>query len=309
MSDITANAYTFFGITTFGKVAHKPLDQDWTADFAVLGMPFDQAVGFRSGTRFGPKSIRDISVRYRLGGAQPGYWDLRTETYKAACSIVDCGDVTVVPLDWEKCFANLTHDVGRILARKAFPIVLGGDHSITFPILKAYEGREKFSLVHFDAHSDYRDEVLGMRYGHGSVIRRCNELPWVNKIYSLGIRSLRTPEGDVKDFRSRGNTLVPAWDIHEGGLERTIAAMPKNERVYITFDIDGMDPSLAPGTGTPEVGGLTYQQAHAILKAVCANNTVIGFDMVEVNPNYDVGAITSLLAAQLIIETIGLVRR
>jgi agmatinase len=309
MNDQARNAYSFFGITTFGKVPHMPLEQDWTADVAVLGMPFDQAVGFRPGTRFGPKAIRDISVRYRLGGTQPGYWDLRTEQYKAACRIVDCGDTTVVPLDWEQCFANLTKDVRQILARKALPAVLGGDHSITLPILRAYEGAEKFALIHFDAHTDYRDEVMGMRYGHGSVIRRCCELPCVSKVYSIGIRSLRTAEQDIKDFRRRGNVVIPAWDIHDGGLDKAIAAMPTGERVYITFDIDGMDPSLAPGTGTPEVGGLTYPQARALLAAICARNAVIGFDLVEVNPNFDVGQITALLAAQIIIETIGFTRR
>src|SRR5947209_1872709 len=111
MTDAAANPYTFFGITTFGKVDHVAIDGEWTADVGILGVPFDLGVGYRSGARFGPKAIRDISVRYRLSGNPPGYWDLRTERYRASCRIVDFGDVITAPLDWEQCYANITRDV------------------------------------------------------------------------------------------------------------------------------------------------------------------------------------------------------
>ena len=308
MTDVVANPYTFFGITTFGKVDHVPLDQEWTADVGVLGVPFDLGVGYRSGARFGPKAIRDISVRYRLSGDRPGYWDLRTERYRAACRVVDFGDVITAPLDWEQCYANITRDVGRLLERDVFPVVLGGDHSITFPVLRAFEGREPITIVHFDAHTDYRDQVLGVRFGHGSVMRRCSELPWITNVYSIGIRSLRTLEEDVKALRQRGNILIPMWDVSDNPLQSIVDRLPQGKNVYITVDIDAMDPGIAPGTGTPEVGGLQYAQARALLQAVCARNKVVGLDVVELNPLFDSGQITALLAAQLIIETVGFVR-
>lgn len=308
MADRPGNPYTFFGITTFGKVPHAPLEQDWRSDAAVLGVPFDQGVGFRSGARFGPKSIRDISVRYRLSGDQPGYWDLRTEDYKATCQLVDCGDVVVAPLDWQQGFENISRDVHQILERNVFPIVLGGDHSITFPVIKAFEGSKPLTIVHFDAHTDYRDQVLGVRHAHGSVIRRCCELPWITKAYSIGIRSLRTLREDVDALRERGNVLIPAWEVHEQSVDSVAERLPNNERVYITFDIDAMDPGIAPGTGTPEVGGLSYPEARSLLEIVCSRNDVVGFDLVEVNPFFDVGEVTSLLAVQIIVETLGFLR-
>jgi agmatinase len=307
MTDEATAPYTFFGITTFGKVDHARLADDWEADAAIVGVPFDLGAGFRSGARFGPKAIRDISVRYRLSGSKPGFWDLRTRRQKAACKVVDLGDVDTVPLDWQQCFDNITRDVGRILDRRALPVVLGGDHSITFPILRAFEEHEPITIVHFDAHTDYRDEVRGVRFAHGSAMRRCSELPWVRNVYSIGIRSLRTLGEEVEALERRGNVIIPAWDIHESDVSSIVERLPTDRSVYISFDIDGMDPSIAPGTGTPEVGGLNFNQARALLEAVCASNRVVGMDMVEVNPLFDSGQITALLATQLIIETLGFV--
>jgi agmatinase len=307
MADQPSNPYTFFGITTFGKVDHIPVDQDWTADVGVLGVPFDLGTGYRSGARFGPKAIRDISVRYRLGGTKPGFWDLRTGRHKAACRIVDLGDVVTAPLDWSQCFDNITRDVGRILSKGAFPVVLGGDHSITYPVMRAFQEDEPVTIVHFDAHTDYREQVLGVRFGHGSAMRRCSELSCVTNVCSIGIRSLRTIEEEVNELKQRGNTLIPAWDVHENGVASIVERLPSGKRVYISFDIDGMDPSIAPGTGTPEVGGLTFPQARALLEAVCERNKVVGLDLVELNPQYDSGQITALLATQIIVETIGFV--
>jgi agmatinase len=201
----------------------------------------------------------------------------------------------------------VTHDVRHILDRHALPIVLGGDHSITFPILRAFEGHEPITIVHFDAHTDYRDEVHGVRFAHGSAMRRCSELPWVRNVYSIGIRSLRTLGEEVDALERRGNVIIPAWDIHESDVSSIVDRLPTGRSVYISFDIDGMDPSIAPGTGTPEVGGLNFAQGRALLQAVCARNRVIGFDMVEVNPLFDSGQITALLATQLIVETLGFV--
>ena len=300
-----------FGPATFAKTELVDVDGDWAADIAVLGVPFDLGVNFRTGTRWGSKAIRDFSVRFSslAGEESSGYWDARSGVHRATnCRIVDCGDVDIVQLMWEDNFKRITAGVRTILDRGALPVVLGGDHSITYPVVKAFEGTaDPITVVHFDAHFDYRDEAAGVRYGHGNVIRRVSELPFVEKVVSLGIRSLRARKPDQDDFEADGNTVIWGWDIHANGPDYYADILPKDKTVYVTFDIDAMDPAIAPGTGTPEVGGLTYYQARRFLELVCGRNRVVGFDLVEVNPLYDPAEITGLLASQLIVEAIGFI--
>ena len=294
-----------YGPATFVKSPLVAPDEDWDADVAVMGVPFDLGVGFRPGTRWGPKGIRDLSVRFGGVGAGAGYYDLRDRTHKGACRIVDVGDVEMLPLDWEQNFDLITQAVSGIREKDAFPLILGGDHSITYPLVRAFDDWPALTIIHFDAHFDYRDEVQGVRYAHGNVLRRVRELPNVRRIISIGVRSLRTREEDFADFEADGNLCIPAWEIHDQGAEILLDLLPSREIVYITFDIDGLDPAIAPGTGTPEVGGMSYEQARAFLARVCLDNTVVGFDLVEVNPSLDPSQITCLLAAQLAVEVIG----
>jgi agmatinase len=218
---------------------------------------------------------------------------------------VDCGDVEIVPLLWEQDFALITAAVESILRRGALPLVAGGDHAVSFPILRAYTGRGPITVVHFDAHLDYRDEAMGVRFGHGNVLRRVRELAHVKQVVSLGIRSLRTRREDHEAHRAHGNNLIPAWDIHANPMERIAERLPEGQDVYVTFDIDAMDPGVAPGTGTPEVGGLSFEQARTLLDRVCTRNRVVGFDLVEVNPSLDPAGITALLAVQILVEAVG----
>jgi agmatinase len=298
-----------FGPASFLKAPIVALDGAWSADVAFLGLPFDQATGFRPGARWGPKAIRDMSVRFSAisasGGA--GYWDMRSERTRATCTIADCGDLDIVPLLWEADFDMISSGVAAILQRGAWPLIAGGDHAVTFPCVRSYDGRGPITIVHIDAHLDYRDEAMGVRYGHGNVIRRVRELEFVEQVVSLGIRSLRTRREDIEAHRKDGNVLVPAWDIHAKGVDAAVAeALPRDRQVYVTFDIDALDPAIAPGTGTPEVGGLSYEQARRIMELVFERNEVVGFDLVEVNPSYDPTQITGLLSAQLLVEAIGL---
>jgi agmatinase len=161
--------------------------------------------------------------------------------------------------------------------------------------------------VHFDAHLDYRDDAGGVRYGHGNVLRRIHELPFVEQVVSLGIRSLRTRREDREAHAEHGNVLVPSWDIHAKGPDAIADLLPRNRNVYVTFDIDVFDPGIVPGTGTPEVGGLSYEQCRRLLELVITGNKLIGFDMVEVNPSLDVSQITALLALQVMVEAVGFV--
>jgi agmatinase len=296
-----------FGVASFLKAPVVDLDGDWSADVAFLGIPFDQATGFRPGTRFGPRAIRDISVRLSSLSAEdrPGYYDLRSGQQRAACSFVDTGDVDILPLLWERSFDSVTQSVASILSKRALPLIVGGDHSVTFPIVRAYSGHEPITVVQFDAHLDYRDDAGGVRYGHGNVLRRVRELPFVEQVVTLGIRSLRTRREDREAHAEHGNVLVPAWDIHARGPDGVSDLLPRNRNVYVTFDIDAFDPGIAPGTGTPEVGGLSYEQARRLLELTVANNRLVGFDLVEVNPSLDVSQITALLGLQIMVETVG----
>jgi len=309
-----AESYKALGLSCFGPASFlkAPVvapEAPWSADVAFLGVPFDLGTGFRSGTRWGPKAIRDMSVRFSALSApgNRGFYDLRTGRDRAKCSFVDCGDVEIVPLLWEQDFALITAAMETILGRSALPFVAGGDHAVSFPILRAYRGRGPITVVHFDAHLDYRDEAMGVRYGHGNVLRRVRELAHVEQVVSVGIRSLRTRREDHEAHRAQGNQLIPAWDIHREGAEQIAERLPKGRDVYVTFDIDAMDPGIAPGTGTPEVGGLSFEQARTLLQSVCTRNRIVGFDLVEVNPGLDTADITALLAVQILVEAVGFV--
>jgi agmatinase len=309
VNDYQALGLSCFGPTSFLKAPVVAPNAPWSADIAFLGIPFDQATGFRPGTRWGPKSIRDLSVRFSAISAagQPGYFDLRTGRDRATCRIVDAGDIDVVPLLWERNFEMITEATSAILHNEALPFIAGGDHAITFPVLRALEGHGPITVIQFDAHLDYRDEAMGVRFGHGNVMRRVRELPFVERVVSIGVRSLRTRREDAEAHRSDGNVLIPAWDVHARSVEGLAASLPSGTRVYITFDIDAMDPGIAPGTGTPEVGGLEFEQARTLLEMICAKNRVVGFDLVEMNPGLDPSQITALLSVQIMVEVAGFI--
>lgn len=292
-----------FGVPTFGKAPIIDLNEEWDADIAVIGVPFDQSVTYRPGTRFGPKALRDASLRYAFFQSPTGYWDMRSERWRVQKRVVDAGDVDVVPLGHEASYQNITDAVKRIVSKGAFPVVLGGDHSITGPSLAGL-GRP-VTLIHFDAHTDYRDHVGGQRVGHAQVIRRSFEAGSIRRVVSLGIRAIRTDPGDVRAMVEDGHTIVLASEIHEGGIGAVTPLLPSGEDVYITFDIDSLDPSLAPGTGTIEAGGLLYEQARALLQHVIENNALVGFDLVEVNPMLDPSGVTALIGAQIAMDILG----
>ena len=295
-----------FGIPTFAKSPQVSVNDEWKADVAVLGVPFDQGAGFRSGTRHGPKHIRDWSVRYSSLSSpdNPGFFDVRRQARRGRVKIVDCADVEILPLLWEDNFQRITDGVKSILQHGAMPITLGGDHSIAFPIVRAFERQKPITVVQFDAHTDYRDEVYGVRYGHGNALRRIRELPFVERIVAIGINSYRQQENDLKAHRDHGNEIIYAYQVHEQGVEPFLGKLPTDRDVYITFDIDAFDASIAPGTGTPEPGGLNFVQVRRFLDAVCSRNRIVGLDIVEVNPLYDPSHITALLANHVIVEVL-----
>lgn len=299
----------FSGIATFCRAPHVLSFDDISSTIAVLGVPFDEGVGFRPGTRFGPRSIREYSMRFSYfdpSSDDRGYWDMeRRKRLLTRVSMVDCGDVDIVPLGLEYVYREIDESMRTILKSGAFPVVLGGDHSISYPVVRAFEEKRPLGIIQLDAHLDRRESLLDVKYGHGSPIRRIGELEFVETIVSLGMRGIRAAERDFLEAEEKGEVLIPNNTIQQLGIERTVERIPPMGRCYVTIDIDVFDPSLAPGTGTPEADGLNYSQVKGILSGIAAQSKVVGFDVVEVNPYLDPSGRTSLFAAQLIVEFLG----
>lgn len=279
------------------------------ADIAVLGIPYDGGTGFRPGSRFGPREIRSNSTRFSAWGSWKGgggYWDINQKAQMlAGARIVDCGDVDIAYYDIDRNMDLITEAVSAILDRKAFPVLLGGDHSVSFPIVRAFEKLGPLDIVHIDAHLDFIEDVEGMKYASGSPLRRMRELGFVRRMAHLGIRDIRSRASDYSDATGLGSTIVTREEIRDEGPAAILKRMPAMGNVYVTIDIDGLDPSIAPGTGSPTVDGLLYHEVRKLLQGVAANGNVVGFDLVEVNPSVDLHGQTSLLATTLIAEFLG----
>ncbi|WP_340108288.1 agmatinase [Pikeienuella sp. HZG-20] len=298
------------GLATFMK---SPVCEDLSAidaDVAVLGIPYDGGTGFRPGSRFGPRDIRDHSTRFSAWGSWKGgggYWDINQQKQMlSGVSIVDCGDVDVAYYDIERNMRLITEAVGAILDREAMPVLLGGDHSVSFPIVRAFERFGPLDIVHIDAHLDFIDDVDGMKYASGSPLRRMRELGFVRQMTHLGIRDIRSRAGDYAEATRLGSRIVTREAIRDRGVRAIVDELPKMGNVYVTIDIDGLDPSIAPGTGSPTVDGLLYHEAIKLLQGVAREKgNIVGFDLVEVNPSVDTHGQTSLLASTLIVELLG----
>lgn len=297
----------FTGHCTFAKA---PPAVDWStlsADVAVLGAPNDMGTQFRPGARFGPRAIREASTLFSFGhgGAydhESGVTYLREEEVK----IVDAGDADIVHTDMAQSHANTESAVRAMLGRGALPLVLGGDHSVHAPAVAAFGGRGPLHIVQFDAHLDFVDERHGVRYGHGNPLRRASEMEHVAGLTQLGIRNVSSSNReDYGDAQRAGSDILSVRQVRALGAEKVLARIPPGADYYVTIDIDGFDPSIAPGTGTPSHGGFLYYEVLEILQGLCAQGRVVGADLVEVAPPYDPAGVTATLAAQLLLNFIG----
>ncbi len=297
----------FVGICSFGKY---PIQTDWSqidADVAILGAPFDFGTQYRPGARFGPRAIREASTLFSFGHA--GAYDHEDDiTYLAAdkTRIVDIGDADIIHTDTAQSHANIETGVRAILAAGAVPVVLGGDHSVNIPCINAFRDQEPFHLVQIDAHLDFVDERHGVTAGHGNPMRRAAEKPWVKGLSQFGIRNVSsTAREGYEDARGFGSDILSVRQIRKLGIDAVLDRLPENERFYVTIDIDGFDPSIAPGTGTPSHGGFMYYEILELLDGLCRRGNIVGIDLVEVAPDYDPTGSTSTLAAQLLLNFIG----
>ena len=277
------------------------------SDVAFIGVPFDQGTFGRPGARFGPDAIRDAPRTYSYQdnyGQQreaEGFFDIDAgDELLRGITMADCGNITVVPSEVVRNFDKITSAVAKAVERGAFPVVVGGDHAITFPVVRALSKFAPLNIVHFDAHLDYTHDVQDNLYTHASPIRRCRELDHVGHISSIGIRAARRKP--FEESQRDGTLVVSTQQFREMGPQAVASAIPQGENLYITFDIDVMDPSQAPGTGTPETGGLFYEEARACSVELVKKSNLVGFDMVEVAPPYDSSQLTVQVAARLIVD-------
>jgi agmatinase len=272
-------------------------------DVAMLGVPFDSGTSYRSGARLGPREIRSQSSLIR-----PYSYFQRISPFETL-AIVDAGDVDAPPVGIEPAYAAIDAAVTRILDAGAIPLAVGGDHSISLPCLRAVSRRHgPLALVQFDAHIDTWGDYFGGRYFHGSPFRRAIEERIIDPAAYVQIGIRGPMYGDDEDFayqRGHGVTTIDIGMVKRDGAEATMGRVRDivgNRPLYVTFDIDSVDPAVAPGTGTPEVGGLTSYDAQELVRGL-AGLPLVACDVVEVAPQFDgPGQITALLAANIMFE-------
>jgi len=297
----------FVGLPTFGK---RPICTDWDAidaDVAVLGIPFDMGTQYRSGARFGPRAIREASTLFSFGHG--GAYDHEDDVVYLPLDkvrIVDIGDADIVHTDTVQSHANAELAVRKILERGAMPLVLGGDHAVNIPCIRAFEDHGPIHIVQIDAHLDFVDVRHGVTEGHGNPMRRAIEQGHVTGISQIGIRNVSsTAREGYEDARARGSNILSVRQARGLGTQGVLETIPPGARYYVTIDIDGFDPSIAPGTGTPSHGGFLYYEVMELLQGLTKRGQVVGVDLVEVAPAYDPSGITAFLAAQVLLNFLG----
>ncbi len=301
----------FVGHCTFAKA---DICTDWdniNADVAILGVPNDMGTQWRSGARFGPRAVREASTLFSFGHS--GAYDHESDAMyltEEEVKMVDVGDADIVHTDMDQSHANTQLAVSKILEAGAMPVVIGGDHSITTPVLRAFRDQGPVHVIHFDAHLDFVDERHGVREGHGNPIRRASEMDHITGMTQMGIRNVSSSNRD--DFnaaRAAGSDIMSVRDVRRLGVEGVLDRIPQGKAYYITIDIDGFDPSIAAGTGTPSHGGFLYYEVIEIIQALAkrSKGNIIGMDLVEVAPAYDRTDSTAILAAQVLMNSIGFI--
>jgi agmatinase len=275
-------------------------------DVAVVGIPYDGGTSYRPGARHGPRHVREQSSLIR-----PWNPVLDVAPFERL-RVADYGDVDVVPISIEDTFAAIEREMDRIVQAGALPLSVGGDHSVTLPILRALHRRHgRLGLVHFDAHPDTWDEYFGSKYFHGTTFRRAVEegLLEPGRVVQVGIRGPLYGRDDFDFHRQHGLEAIRIETVKERGtgwVAERLARL-RGGPVYCSFDIDAVDPAYAPATGTPEVGGLSAYEALVLVRAL-RGLRLVGADVVEVSPPFDgPGQITSLLAANLVFELLSVI--
>lgn len=287
----------FAGPSTFMRL---PMARPDEVDIALVGVPFDGGVTNRTGARHGPREIRNQSSLVRrvhhVTGISP--FDL--------ARVADCGDVPVNPLDLNETLDSIAGFMADVSGAGAVPLTAGGDHLISLPILRGLATEAPLGLIHFDAHSDTYDSFFGSRYNHGTPFRRAVEEGLLDpkRMIQIGVRGAIADAANYDFARAAGIRIVFIEEFEERGpkaLMEEARAIVGDRPIYVSFDIDVLDPSIAPGTGTPEIGGITTREAQMMIRRLARLN-IVGGDIVEVSPPLDPTGATALAAATLMFE-------
>jgi agmatinase len=296
----------FSGLATFARLPR--LDEVTRAEIAVVGIPFDAGASYRPGARFGPAHIRESSRLLRP------YNPSQDASPFVLAQVVDAGDIAVNPFNIELAVKQIEEGVDELLEAGMRLVTLGGDHTIAYPILKALHKKHgPITVIHFDAHLDTWDTYFGAPLTHGTPFRRASEDGFIDleSCLHVGIRGPLYASTDLSDDKKLGFEVLTSIDMDKLGVEGVIKRMLSrvgSKPVYVSIDVDVLDPAFAPGTGTPEMGGLSSREMLALLRSLETVN-LIGADIVEVSPQYDNAQITGIAAAHMAYELITLMAR
>ena len=293
----------FAGLATFARLPR--IDEVPRADVAVVGVPFDAGVSYRPGARFGPAAVREISRLLR-----PYHPGLDVSPFDAA-QVVDAGDLAANPFDIGAAVESIAEQAGELMDTGARLVTIGGDHTIALPLLRAVTQRHgPVALLHFDAHLDTWDTYFGAAYTHGTPFRRAFEegLLDTDALSHVGIRGPLYARGDLDDDARMGFGIVTAADVMRRGVDEVVAGLRErigDRPLYVSIDIDVLDPAHAPGTGTPEAGGLSSRELLEILRGL-RDARMVGADVVEVAPPYDHADMTAVAASHVCYDLVSL---
>ena len=295
----------FAGPPTFAQLPR--IDEVDSSDIAVVGIPFDAGVTYRPGARFGPAAIRAASKLLRP-------YNPAADLYPFAVQqVADAGDMAVNPFSLDQAVTDIEHAARELRERAPRLLVLGGDHTVALPLLRAVASTEPVAVVHFDAHLDTWDSYFGAAYTHGTPFRRASEegLLDTSACVHVGTRGPLYGARDLVDDRELGFAVVPATEIDTlgaTGIAERIRARVGDRPIYVSIDIDVLDPAFAPGTGTPEAGVMTSRELLAAVRGL-AGLRIVGADIVEVAPVYDHAEITSIAASHVAYELVSAMAR
>lgn len=297
------NRFPYLGVATFYNYPHTTRLEG--VDICMVGVPFDHGTTNRPGTRFGPRAIRAASQNYGIYMDKvKGAFDSELQKYvMGGVNVVDYGDVPILPIHTKTNMKMIHETFKKILESDVFPMGFGGDHTITFPIVKAYN--KPIDIIHFDTHLDFVDGGDGMKFSHSNPMKRISELDNVNRITQIGVRGFTDKSSNYDEAVDYGSSIITASEVIKNGTSWVLDQIPASDNLYVTIDIDVLDPSVAPGTGTPEPGGLNYNQLKDLLRGLPEKGDVLGCDVVEVNPLFDLSEMTSQVASRLVLDFLG----
>ncbi len=293
----------FSAIKTFFRLPYVDIKADY--DVGICGVPYDGGVSYRPGPRFAPTRVREASALGR------GFHMTRGENFFKKLKVADIGDCPTVPIDQKQTYEKIEKYFGELCGLRKRFVAVGGDHSVTLPILRALKKhyKEPLNFIHFDAHFDTYPAAWGQEYHHGAFARHAVEEGLVNpkNMVQIGIRGPLAGGEDMDFAKKHGIQVLTVDDVRIGGLEKFLTQLPQFPKgpTYISYDVDCLDPAFAPGTGTPVVGGLTTYETQRIFRALKVNN-LVGADIVEFSPPFDQSDITALAAVDAMFELLHL---